>query len=92
MSTLKTCDLSGDKGASVKTRRHHNNKGTRLMQRGHTVTQVKRMARKLHIPFAVAMDCPVCDGVGQLGSDECDICGGAGHIKELAGFQKSASS
>lgn len=35
----------------MKTRRHHNNKGTRQMKRGRTVDQVKRIARKLRVPF-----------------------------------------
>ena len=35
----------------MKTRRHHNNKGARQMKRGRTVDQVKRIARKLRVPF-----------------------------------------
>lgn len=37
----------------MKTRRHHNNKGTRQVKRGKTASQVKRMARRLGIPFKV---------------------------------------
>lgn len=39
-----------------RTRRHHNNKGTRQIKRGKTYDQVKRIARKLRIPFAVGSD------------------------------------
>lgn len=35
----------------MKTRRHHNNKGQRQVKTGRTVDQVKRMARRLGIPF-----------------------------------------
>jgi hypothetical protein len=41
----------------VKTRRHHNNKGTRQIKRGKTAAQVERMARRLGVPFAVG-ECP----------------------------------
>lgn len=36
----------------MKTRRHHNNKGTRQIKRGSTRKQVARIARKLRIPLA----------------------------------------
>ena len=35
----------------MKSRRHHNNKGTRQIKRGKTVEQVKRIAKKLRVPF-----------------------------------------
>lgn len=35
----------------MKTRRHHNNKGARQIKRGNTVTQVKRMAKRLGIKY-----------------------------------------
>jgi hypothetical protein len=35
----------------VKTRRHHNNKGTQQIKRGKTTVQLKRIARKLRLPF-----------------------------------------
>lgn len=35
----------------MKTRRHHNNKGTRQVKRGRTVDTLKRIARKLRVPF-----------------------------------------
>jgi hypothetical protein len=35
----------------VKTRRHHNNKGVRQVRRGRTVEQVKRIARRVGVPF-----------------------------------------
>ena len=35
----------------MKTRRHHNNKGHRQIKRGKTAEQVKRIARKLRVPF-----------------------------------------
>lgn len=35
----------------MKKRRHHNNKGLRQVKRGKTYEQVKRMARKLKIPY-----------------------------------------
>lgn len=35
----------------MKTRRHHNNKGTLRVKRGKTAEQVKRIARKLKVPF-----------------------------------------
>jgi hypothetical protein len=34
-----------------KERRHHNNKGYRQIKRGKTRLQVKRMARRLGIPY-----------------------------------------
>lgn len=37
----------------MRARRHHNNKGERQVRRGKTVDQVKRMARKLRVPFVV---------------------------------------
>jgi hypothetical protein len=36
-----------------KTRRHHNNDGRRQVRRGKTRQQVKRMARRLGIRYAV---------------------------------------
>ena len=35
----------------IKTRRHHNNKGTRQIKRGKTVGDVMRMAKRLGIPY-----------------------------------------
>lgn len=35
----------------VKTRRHHNNKGTRQIKRGRTAQQVRRMAYKLGLRY-----------------------------------------
>lgn len=35
----------------MKTRRHHNNKGSRQIKKGKTVEQVKRIAKKLGIPY-----------------------------------------
>ena len=35
----------------MKTRRHHNNNGYRQIKRGRTADQVKRIARKLKVPF-----------------------------------------
>lgn len=37
----------------MKSRRHHNNKGSRQIKRGKTADQVKRMAKKLKVPFVV---------------------------------------
>ena len=37
----------------MKTRRHHNNKGTRQIKRGKTADQMKRMAKRLKAPFVV---------------------------------------
>lgn len=37
----------------MKTRRHHNNNGSRQIKRGKTADQVRRMARKLGVPFKV---------------------------------------
>jgi hypothetical protein len=36
----------------MKTRRHHNNKGRSQIKRGKCVDQVKRIAKKLGIPYA----------------------------------------
>lgn len=36
----------------MKTRKHHNNKGLRQIKNGKTYEQVKRVAKKLGIPFA----------------------------------------
>lgn len=36
----------------MKTRRHHNNKGSRQTRRGKTVDQVKRIAAKLGLRYA----------------------------------------
>src|SRR5262249_20752388 len=41
-----------NKEAGMKHRRHSNNKGLRQARRGHTQSQVKRIARRLRIPFA----------------------------------------
>lgn len=38
----------------MKQRRHHNNKGTRQIKRGKTTDQVRRIARKLRLPFHTA--------------------------------------
>jgi hypothetical protein len=35
----------------MKTRRHHNNKGARQIKRGKTAAQLKRIAKRLRIPF-----------------------------------------
>jgi hypothetical protein len=35
----------------MKSRRHHNNKGTRRIRRGKTVAQVKRIAAKLGLRY-----------------------------------------
>jgi hypothetical protein len=35
----------------MKVRRHHNNKGTRQVKRGKTFEQLKRIAKKLGLPF-----------------------------------------
>jgi hypothetical protein len=37
----------------MKLRRHHNNKGYRQIKRGKTTDQVRRMARKLKLPFYI---------------------------------------
>lgn len=44
----------------MKLRRHHNNKGYRQIKRGKTTDQVRRMARKLRLPFRIAK--PARDG------------------------------
>ena len=36
----------------MKTRRHHNNSGLRQIKRGKTTEQVRRIAKKLRLPFA----------------------------------------
>lgn len=35
----------------MKARRHHNNKGYRQIKRGKTAEQVKRMAKRMSVPF-----------------------------------------
>lgn len=35
----------------MKNRRHHNNNGSRKVRRGKTYNEVKRIARRLRIPF-----------------------------------------
>ena len=35
----------------IKTRRHHNNKGYRQIKEGKTIDQVKKIAKKLGIPY-----------------------------------------
>jgi hypothetical protein len=60
-------------GEIMKTRRHHNNKGSRQIRRGKTVDQVKAMARRLGLKYKPKADandkraereivkfCPVC--------------------------------
>ena len=40
----------------MKTRRHHNNKGSRKIKRGKTYDEIRRIARKLKVPFAPKRD------------------------------------
>lgn len=40
----------------MKDRRHHNNDGRRQIKRGKTRAQVKRIARRLGIPYGRARD------------------------------------
>lgn len=35
----------------MKFRKHHNNKGARQIKRGKTASQLKRIARRLKLPF-----------------------------------------
>lgn len=37
----------------MKSRRHHNNKGTRQIKRGKTADQVAAMAKRLRLPLRV---------------------------------------
>lgn len=55
----------------MKTRRHHNNKGYRQIKRGRTVEQVKRIARKLGVPFVSgpSFTCPDCGAVSHHPKD-----------------------
>ena len=55
----------------MKTRRHHNNKGSRQIKRGRTVDQVKRIARKLGVPFVggAPFVCPDCGAVSHHPKD-----------------------
>lgn len=46
----------------MKTRRHHNNKGSRQVKRGKTVDQVKRIAKRLGIKYASPKASEVRDG------------------------------
>lgn len=43
----------------MKTRRHHNNKGLRQIKRGKTIEQVKRIAKKLRIPYYTDLEGPM---------------------------------
>ena len=44
----------GKLSITIKSRRHHNNKGTVQIKRGKTHDQVKAMERRLKIPFGRA--------------------------------------
>lgn len=41
----------------MKTRRHHNNKGSRQVKNGKTATQVAGMAKRLGVPFRNGAPC-----------------------------------
>lgn len=58
----------------MKLRRHHNNNGERQIRTGRTVEQVKRMARRLGVPYAKAQ-CPTCGGPRPRMVAACKICG-----------------
>ena len=66
----------------MKTRQHHNNKGQRQVKTGRTAEQVKRMARRIGVPFGRRPTCPRCHFGGYRQSDawdgrpqfECTLC------------------
>lgn len=48
--------VTGESARSdMKTRRHHNNKGIRQIKTGSYVKPLKRLARKLGVPFRVGI-------------------------------------
>lgn len=62
----------------MKTRRHHNNKGARQIKRGKTVEQVKRIARRLGVPFVSSPALPSRSGDGQANRTKPQLCSECG--------------
>jgi hypothetical protein len=61
----------------MKFRRLHNNKGRQQLKRDRPAEQVKRMARRLGVPFGLAQ-CGTCGGPRKRLVSRCGICGDRG--------------